>query len=355
MRPQHPHRGLLHSAFVLGTAGVLLIAGGIRASADASNTAPLTAGSSSTPADPALAPWYTGGGATANVTAAAYPLPTGYAAGTPTPTPTGPEKFIRPVASLSIVSPMGMRMHPFLHVLMTHTGDDLQAACGEPVRAAASGTVTYADISDSWGGRVIIEHDNLEGGARLRTAYAHLSVIYAQEGDRVTQGQLIGLVGTTGWSTGCHLHFDVIDSKGYVNPAPYLVDMVAPTHTDGAAHPGRTVPNVKRIPTTLPTVEDGASGAPTVTSGSSSSTSKSTSTATRTATSTAPRTTTATKSATTTRTSTTTSSSTATSTTTKTTTTTGQTSTSSPTSTPPASTTVSSTTGTSTSAGQTTP
>jgi len=124
--------------------------------------------------------------------------------------------FIHPVPG-GEMSPFGPRMHPVLGRPMFHTGIDLAAACGTPIHAAADGTVIYARVSNSWGGRTIIEHTT-----SLKTAYGHQSKFLVTEGQQVKQGQVIGLVGTTGWSTGCHLHFDVVVNERYVDPAPYL-------------------------------------------------------------------------------------------------------------------------------------
>ncbi|GAA5023689.1 hypothetical protein GCM10023258_15240 [Terrabacter aeriphilus] len=124
--------------------------------------------------------------------------------------------FVHPVPG-GETSPFGPRIHPLLGRPMFHTGLDLAASCGTPIRAAAAGTVVYARTSDSWGNRTIIQHS-----PTLKTAYGHQSRFLVTEGQTVTQGQVIGLVGTTGWSTGCHLHFDVIIDDRYVDPAPYL-------------------------------------------------------------------------------------------------------------------------------------
>ncbi|MCU1538863.1 MAG: Peptidase, partial [Humibacillus sp.] len=130
--------------------------------------------------------------------------------------PGAPFGFIHPVPGAE-ASPFGPRIHPVLHRAMFHTGIDLQASCGTPIHAAAAGTVIYAKVSDSWGLRTIIQHTS-----GIKTAYGHQTKFLVKEGDVVTQGQVIGLVGTTGWSTGCHLHFDVIINDRYVDPAPYL-------------------------------------------------------------------------------------------------------------------------------------
>ncbi len=128
----------------------------------------------------------------------------------------GAAGFIRPVDAPE-TSGFGPRRHPVLGRAMFHTGIDLGAVCGTPIRAAADGTVVYAATTASWGNRIIIQHS-----PTLKTAYGHQSRLIAKVGQTVKQGDVIGLVGTTGWSTGCHLHFDVILDGRYVDPAPYL-------------------------------------------------------------------------------------------------------------------------------------
>jgi murein DD-endopeptidase MepM/ murein hydrolase activator NlpD len=128
----------------------------------------------------------------------------------------GAAGFIRPVDAPE-TSGFGPRRHPVLGRAMFHTGIDLGAVCGTPIRAAADGTVVYAATTASWGNRIIIQHS-----PTLKTAYGHQSRLIAKVGQTVKQGDVIGLVGTTGWSTGCHLHFDVVLDGRYVDPAPYL-------------------------------------------------------------------------------------------------------------------------------------
>ena len=124
--------------------------------------------------------------------------------------------FIHPVAG-GESSAFGPRIHPVLGRAMFHTGIDLMAACGTPIRAAADGTVIYARVSNSWGLRTIIEHTS-----GIKTAYGHQSKFLVDEGDVVKQGQVIGLVGTTGWSTGCHLHFTILVNGSSVDPMSWL-------------------------------------------------------------------------------------------------------------------------------------
>jgi murein DD-endopeptidase MepM/ murein hydrolase activator NlpD len=97
-----------------------------------------------------------------------------------------------------------------------HEGIDIGAACGTPIRAAAAGTVVYAGWMGGYGNIVIIDHGN-----GLATAYGHQSAIYASGGS-VSQGQTIGAVGSTGHSTGCHLHFEVRVNGSPVDPLGYL-------------------------------------------------------------------------------------------------------------------------------------
>jgi murein DD-endopeptidase MepM/ murein hydrolase activator NlpD len=97
-----------------------------------------------------------------------------------------------------------------------HEGIDIGAACGTPIRAAASGTIVYAGWMDGYGNLTIIDH-----GGGMATAYGHQSAIYVGGGS-VSQGQTIGAVGSTGHSTGCHLHFEVRVNGTPVNPLNYL-------------------------------------------------------------------------------------------------------------------------------------
>jgi murein DD-endopeptidase MepM/ murein hydrolase activator NlpD len=97
-----------------------------------------------------------------------------------------------------------------------HEGIDIGAACGTTIHAAASGTVIYAGWMDGYGNISIIDH-----GGGLATAYGHQSSIYVSGGS-VSQGQAVGAVGSTGHSTGCHLHFEVRVNGTPVNPLNYL-------------------------------------------------------------------------------------------------------------------------------------
>jgi murein DD-endopeptidase MepM/ murein hydrolase activator NlpD len=97
-----------------------------------------------------------------------------------------------------------------------HEGIDIGAPCGTPIHAAAAGTVIYSGWADGYGNFVVIDHGN-----GLATAYGHQSAIYVSSGS-VSQGQTIGAVGSTGHSTGCHLHFEVRVNGNPVDPLGYL-------------------------------------------------------------------------------------------------------------------------------------
>lgn len=111
----------------------------------------------------------------------------------------------------------GMRYHPILKRPKQHTGVDIQAAKGTTIVAANSGTVIVAGKSSSYGNYVVIDH----GGGRA-TLYAHMSKITTSAGKSVERGQKIGEVGSTGLSTGNHLHFECINDGVKVDPLPYL-------------------------------------------------------------------------------------------------------------------------------------
>ncbi len=111
----------------------------------------------------------------------------------------------------------GMRMHPTLGIEKMHNGIDLAAPGGTPILAAYNGTVVAAAYEGSMGNYIMISH-----GAGLYTVYMHCSALYVSKGQDVTAGTKIGAVGTTGRSTGNHLHFGVRLNGAYVSPWNYL-------------------------------------------------------------------------------------------------------------------------------------
>ena len=120
--------------------------------------------------------------------------------------------LMAPVAG-RITSGFGMRFHPILHYERFHAGLDFGAAYGSPIVAAANGQVIAAGWAGGYGREVQIAH-----GGGVVTLYGHMSGIVAQPGEMVRQGQVIGYVGSTGLSTGPHLHFEVKVDGRAVNP-----------------------------------------------------------------------------------------------------------------------------------------
>ncbi len=128
----------------------------------------------------------------------------------PIPTWTGP--FIRPVNG-PVVSGFGYRVHPIFKRVKFHYGVDISAPTGTPIHAAADGVVVFAGWRRAYGNTVIVDH-----GDGIATLYAHCSRVLVSEGEVVKQGQVIALVGSTGLSTGPHLHFEVRRYGEPINP-----------------------------------------------------------------------------------------------------------------------------------------
>ena len=127
-----------------------------------------------------------------------------------------------PLDGAQLTSSYGMRDHPILRKRARHTGVDLAAPTGTPIYATADGYVQMAEWFSSYGKFIKIGHGN-----QLETRYAHLSRIAVSEGDMVKKGDLIGYVGSTGRSTGPHLHYEVRIAGEAVNPIPYMVESEA--------------------------------------------------------------------------------------------------------------------------------
>jgi murein DD-endopeptidase MepM/ murein hydrolase activator NlpD len=124
-----------------------------------------------------------------------------------------------PLARATMTSSYGMRTHPVLGGRRDHKGIDLAQPTGSPVYATADGIISKAEPFSSYGNYIQIEH-----GGELQTRYAHLSGYAVAAGQHVTRGQLIGFVGSTGRSTGPHLHYEVRVAGEAVDPRPYMVD-----------------------------------------------------------------------------------------------------------------------------------
>jgi murein DD-endopeptidase MepM/ murein hydrolase activator NlpD len=128
------------------------------------------------------------------------------------------EFLINPIrgANARISSKFGMRMHPIFRVMKKHCGIDYEARYGTDVCAAANGLVVFAGSFGGYGLYVKIRHSN-----GFETAYGHLSAILVKRGARVSQGDCIGRVGSTGHATGSHLHHEVIRNQIHVDPQKY--------------------------------------------------------------------------------------------------------------------------------------
>lgn len=117
----------------------------------------------------------------------------------------------------NITSSYGMRYHPVLKTRKMHTGVDIGAPMGANIVAADSGTVIFAGWMNGYGNVIVLDHGN-----GMSTLYAHQSSFAVSNGATVVKGQTIGKVGSTGWSTGPHLHFEVRINGAYTDPLPYI-------------------------------------------------------------------------------------------------------------------------------------
>lgn len=151
------------------------------------------------------------------------------AAAASTPAPSGGDSggsssakggWIRPVDS-RMNSNFGWRYHPIYHTRKLHAGVDFPVACGTPVKAAHDGRVLATTSNHSAGNKLILSH-GISGGKVITTSYHHLQSFAVSTGQSVTAGQTVAYVGTTGSSTGCHLHFEVHEDGNAVDPAGYV-------------------------------------------------------------------------------------------------------------------------------------
>lgn len=120
-------------------------------------------------------------------------------------------ELLWPVDGAPLTQGVGARIHPVYGYKSCHTGIDLGASTGAPIRAAASGVVLSTSAGGAYGNLTLIDH-----GDGLTTFYAHQTAFAVSPGQRVSRGQVIGYVGSTGWVTGPHLHFEV-----HINGVPY--------------------------------------------------------------------------------------------------------------------------------------
>ena len=125
--------------------------------------------------------------------------------------------WISPLSSCTLTSPFGYRAHPVTGVTSLHNGIDLSAGAGTPIYAVRSGTVTKASYDSSSGYHVYIDH-----GDGFSSHYLHMTHYVVSPGQYVEQGQIIGYVGSTGTSTGPHLHLGIQYNGQYINPLYYI-------------------------------------------------------------------------------------------------------------------------------------
>ncbi len=126
--------------------------------------------------------------------------------------------YIWPLPGYSPGSAYGWRMHPIFNEMRFHAGEDIGAPSGTPILAADSGVATVIpDNGNGYGNYIMINH----GGGRV-TLYAHMSSLAVTAGQNVTQGDVIGYVGSTGWATGPHLHFEIRVNGSTVDPLSYF-------------------------------------------------------------------------------------------------------------------------------------
>ena len=128
--------------------------------------------------------------------------------------------LLSPVAGY-VTSPFGYRTHPIYGYYGLHDGTDFGAGCGTAMRASGTGTVISSYYSSVYGNRLYLNVGKVNGH-NLTVVYNHASNYRVGVGDRVQRGETVGYVGSTGWSTGCHLHYTVLQDGDAVDPMTYL-------------------------------------------------------------------------------------------------------------------------------------
>ena len=126
----------------------------------------------------------------------------------------------RPVPGY-VTSPFGWRRHPIYGYWGLHNGVDFHAPCGTPMHAGATGTVLDEHYDDVWGNRLYLDVGKVNGKS-MTLIYNHISSYQAHTGERVNRGDVVAYAGTTGWSTGCHLHFTVMLDGTAVDPMQFF-------------------------------------------------------------------------------------------------------------------------------------
>ena len=135
------------------------------------------------------------------------------------PVPSG--SLRSPLSSYVVTSAYGMRVHPISGLYRFHDGIDLAVSCGTPIHAPGNGLVLDYYWADSYGNRLVLDLGTINGH-HIVASFNHLSADVAKPGADVSQGDTIALVGTTGDSTGCHLHYMIWSDGQVINPTPYV-------------------------------------------------------------------------------------------------------------------------------------
>ena len=135
-----------------------------------------------------------------------------------------------------VSSPFGMRPDPFTGEMRFHSGLDFAADYGEPIYALQDGVVTFSDKNGNYGNCLIIDHyyRDIPQIPRIQTLYGHLAKFNVREGQTVKRGDVIAFVGSTGRSTGPHLHFEVRYNNSYADPVDYIYKL--PAYLDYVAY-----------------------------------------------------------------------------------------------------------------------
>lgn len=137
--------------------------------------------------------------------------------------PYGDGKWGWPSDSHVVTSQYGYRIHPIFGIRLFHSGTDLRAQCGVPIYAAADGIVEWATAKGGHGNQVMLSHGAMAGGnTPYFSSYNHLSRFNVKKGDLIFRGDVIGYSGTTGNSTACHLHFEILKNGNTINPMTIL-------------------------------------------------------------------------------------------------------------------------------------
>jgi len=125
--------------------------------------------------------------------------------------------FAPPVSRVYVTSSYGYRIHPIYGVRIFHSGVDLRARCGVPIYAATHGQVEWAESKGGYGNQVMLSHGVIDGKVYM-SSYNHMSRFNVSKGDLVFRGDIIGYSGTTGSSTACHLHFEILINGKTTDP-----------------------------------------------------------------------------------------------------------------------------------------